>query len=192
VRKDTPERDVDAADVDGASVDYGHIGEHVASVLKAAESAAMEITVRAEQDAAKQVSDAGRQAGMILHEAEGLRAQTEEANRLQREQADAYAERTRKDAEAKAADLLQASRLAATTRAREEEERQKALREDVELTEARLSELGRGLRELATRLEELVATDRPTSDVLAQSPGNDDPSLDAALMATVAAEEEPG
>jgi vacuolar-type H+-ATPase subunit H len=193
MRKHIPERDVDTADVESASVDdYGHIGEHVAAVLRAAESAAMEITARAEEDAAKQVSEAARQAGMILHEAEGIRAETEDANRLQREQADAYAERTRKDAEVKAADLLQAARLAVTTRAHEDEERQRVLRKDIDLTEARLSELGTGLRDLAARLEELVATDRPTADAPAERPGDDDPSLDAALMATVTAEEKPG
>jgi hypothetical protein len=193
MRKHIPERDVNSADVESASVDdYGHIGEHVASVLRAAESAAMEITARAEEDAAKQVSEAARQAGMILHEAEGIRAETEDANRLLREQADAYAERTRKDAEAKAADLLQAARLAATTRAHEDEERQRALRRDIDLSEARLSELGTGLRDLAVRLEELVATDRPTADAPAERPGGDDASLDATLMATVTAEEKPG
>jgi len=169
-------------------VDYGELGEHVASVLKAAELAAKEIRTQAEQEAAAQVSEAGRQAGKILHEAEGLRAETEEANRLMREQAEAYAGRTRRDADVEASKVLQAAEEAAVTRVRDEEVRERVLREDIERTEERLTELGMGLHALAAQLEELVSADRPPADEVDRSRGGDDASLDASLVASIGAE----
>ncbi len=163
-------------------VDYAELGEHVASVLKAAELAAIEIRTQAEQEAAAQVSEAGRQAGKILHEAEGLRAETEEANRLMREQAEAYAGRTRRDADVEASKVLQSADV------RDEEVRERVLREDIERTEERLTELGVGLRDLAARLEELVSADRPPADEVDRSRGGDDASLDASLVASIGAE----
>ena len=169
-------------------VDYAELGEHVASVLKAAELAAIEIRTQAEQEAAAQVSEAGRQAGKILHEAEGLRAETEEANRLMREQAEAYAGRTRRDADVEASKVLQSAEEGAAIRVRDEELRQRVLREDIERTEERLTELGVGLRDLAARLEELVSADRPPADEVDRSRGGDDASLDASLVASIGAE----
>jgi hypothetical protein len=177
----------DGADAKSTDVvDYGELGEHVASVLKAAETAAVEIRRQAEQEAAAQVSEAGGQAGMILHETEGLRAEAEKANRLMREEAEAYAGRTRRDADIEAAKVLQAAEQTAATRASEEEVRQRALREDIERTETRLTELGAGLRDLATRLEELVSVDR--ADGAAPTRDGDDASLDRSLMASIEAE----
>jgi hypothetical protein len=167
------------------AVDYAQLGEHVASVLNAAELAATAIRTQAEQEGAAQVTEAGRQAGKILHEAEGLRTEAEEANRLMREQAESYAERTRRDADVEASRLLEAAQKAAATLAREEELRQRELREDIERTEKRLTELGAGLRDLATRLDELVYAGRPPADEADQS---HDASLDASLMATIGAE----
>lgn len=178
---------VDGADPQNSDgVDYGELGAHVASVLEAAETAAAEIRRQAEQEAAAQVSEAGRQAGMILHETEGLRAEAEKANQLMREEADAYAARTRQDADIEAAKVLQAAEQVAATRASEEAARQRALREDIERTETRLTELGTGLRDLATRLEELVSVDRP--EQAGQTREGDDASLDRSLMASIEAE----
>jgi hypothetical protein len=183
--------EVSSTHADGADpqsidvVDYGEMGVHVASVLKAAEAAAVEIKRQAEQEAAAQVGEAGRQAGMILHETEGLRAEAEKANRLMREEAEAYAERTRRDADTEAASVLQAAERAAATRTSDDEARQRALREDIERTETRLSELGTGLHDLATRLEELVS-DRV--DGAARARDGDDASLDRSLMASIEAE----
>jgi len=176
--------DVRSADV----VDYGDLGEHVASVLKAAELAAVGIRTQAEQEASAQVSEAGRQAGKILHEVEGLRAEAEEANRLMREQAESYAERTRQDADGEASKVLHAAEEAAATLARDEEVRQKALREDIARAEKRLTELGVGLRDLAARLEELVNADGPPADEADQGREGDDASLDASLMASIGTE----
>ena len=82
-----PVESMDAHGTDTA--DYEELGEHVASVLKAAQLAALEIRAKAEQEAEAQVTEAGRQAGKILHDAEGLRAEAE-----------AYAARARQDADA--------------------------------------------------------------------------------------------
>jgi vacuolar-type H+-ATPase subunit H len=169
-------------------LDYEKLGEHVASVLKAAELAVQGMRAKAEQEAEKQVSEAGRQAGRILHEAEGLRAETEETSRVLREQAEAYAERTRQDADAEAAKVLLAAEEKAATRARDEEERQRALREDIERSEKRLTELGAGLRDLATRLEELVGAKRPLADEVDERPPGDGASLDTSLIASIGAE----
>ena len=178
-----PDEAADARSID--AVDYAQLGEHVASVLNAAELAATAIRTQAEQEGAAQVTEAGRQAGKILHEAEGLRTEAEEANRLMREQAESYAERTRRDADVEASRLLEAAQKAAATLAREEELRQRELREDIERTEKRLTELGAGLRDLATSLDELVNAGRPPADEADQSHAA---SLDASLMATIGAE----
>jgi vacuolar-type H+-ATPase subunit H len=180
----TEDEDARSPDV----VDYEELGEHVASVLKAAELAAQEIRTRAENEAMAQVSEAGRQAGTMLHEAEGLRAETEEANRAMREQAESYAEKTRRDADAEASNVLQAAEQAVVTRASDDEARQTALHEDIERTERRLTELVSGLRDLAERLEELVSADQPDADEVDQRSGGDDASLDASLMASIGAE----
>jgi hypothetical protein len=179
---------VESADAQSTDVvDYEELGKHVASVLKAAELAVQGIRTQAEQEAAAQVSEAGRQAGRILHEAEGLRAETEEANRLMREQAEAYAGRTRQDADVEASKVLQAAEEAAATRAGDEEVRQRALRANIERAEERLTELGAGLRDLAARLEELVSADRPPADEVDQRRGGDEASLDASLIASIGA-----
>jgi hypothetical protein len=166
-------------------VDYGELGEHVASVLKAAETAAVEIRRQAEQEAVAQVGEAGRQAGMILHETEGLRAEAEKADRLMREEAETYAARMRRDADIEAAKILQAAEQAAATRTSEEEARQRALREDIKRSEARLIELGTGLHDLATRLEELVSV---RADGAARTRDGDEASLERSLIASIEAE----
>ena len=165
-----PVENMEAHSTDG--VDFEELGEHVASVLKAAELAARGIRTKAEREAEAQVTEAGRQAGEILHDAEGLRAEAE-----------AYATRTREDADAQASKVLQAAREEAAIRARDEEERQRALREDIERSENRLTELGAGLRDLATRLEELVGADR--ADEADQRRTGDNASLDTSLIASI-------
>jgi hypothetical protein len=165
-----PVENMEADSTDG--VDFEELGEHVASVLKAAELAARGIRTKADGEAEAQVTEAGRQAGEILHDAEGLRAEAE-----------AYATRTREDADAQASKVLQAAREEAAIRARDEEERQRALREDIERSENRLTELGAGLRDLATRLEELVGADR--ADEADQRRTGDSASLDTSLIASI-------
>jgi vacuolar-type H+-ATPase subunit H len=169
-------------------VNYEELGEHVASVLKAAELAARGIRTKAEQEAEARVSEAGRQAGRILHDAEGLRAETEDASRVLREQAEAYAGRTRQDADVEASKVLQAAQEAVATVTRDEEERQGTLREDIERSEKRLTELGAGLRDLAMRLEELVGTDRPLADEVDQRRTDDGASLDTSLIESIGAD----
>jgi DNA repair exonuclease SbcCD ATPase subunit len=165
-----PVESMDAHGSDGA--DYEELGEHVASVLKAAELAAREIRTKAEQEAEAQVTEAGRQAGKILHDAEGLRAEAE-----------AYAARTRQDADAQASKALQDAEETAADRTREEDERQRALREDIERSKKRLTELGAGLRDLATRLDELVGLD-PADDGVQRRTG-ESASLDTSLIASI-------
>jgi hypothetical protein len=165
-----PVESMNAHGTEGAA--YEELGEHVASVLKAAGLAARGIRTKAEQEAEAQVTEAGRQAGEILHDAEGLRAEAE-----------AYATRTRQDADARASKVLQDAQEAAANRTREEDERQGALREDIERSENRLTQLGAGLRDLATRLEELVGAD--PADEGDQRRTRDSASLDTSLIASI-------
>jgi hypothetical protein len=59
------------------------------------------------------------------------------------------------------------------------------LHEDIERTETRLTELGTGLHDLATRLEELVSDH---ADGAGRTRDGDDASLDRSLMASIEAE----
>jgi hypothetical protein len=81
--------------------------------------------------------------------------------------------------------VLQAAEETAATRGRDEEERRRALREDIERSEKRLTELGAGLRDLAARLEELVSGDRPLADEVAEDGSRDGASLDTSLIASI-------
>ena len=169
---------------------YRDLGDHVASVLNAAEAAAAVIREQAGQEAAAKVGEATRRAGTILHEAEGLRAESVESDRQLRAQAEAYAERTRREADEEAAKLLEAARETAATTTREQEARQHALREDIARTEKRLAELGLGLRDLAAQLEALVMA-KAAREGETEVRRDDGASLDTSLMASLGAERPP-
>jgi cell division septum initiation protein DivIVA len=119
---------------EGAPADYSQFGEHVASVLKAAEAAAERLA-----------EDARRQATDILGQAKNVR-----------EQADVYAEQKQREVDAETAKLLEAAELSAARRVQDARQRNEALHKDLELTEKRLQDLVTGLRTLASHLEDLL------------------------------------
>jgi cell division septum initiation protein DivIVA len=117
-----------------APADYSHFGEHVASVLKAAEAAAERVA-----------EDARRDAAAILGEAKDVR-----------EQAEVYAQQKQREADAQAAKVVEGAELTATRRVHEARQRNEALHKDLELTETRLRDLVTGLRNLASHLDGLL------------------------------------
>jgi cell division septum initiation protein DivIVA len=119
---------------EGAPADYSQFGEHVASVLKAAEAAAERLA-----------EDARRQATDILAHAKNVR-----------EQADVYAEQKQREVDAETAKLLEAAELSAARRVQDARQRNEALHKDLDLTEKRLQDLVTGLRTLASHLEDLL------------------------------------
>jgi hypothetical protein len=147
--------------------DYTKLGEHIATVLKTAKEAAERITDEAHNDAERlrersqeetstRLAEANLEAAKMLSEADQRRVQTEEASKAARERADTYANEKRREAEAKASKAIADAEQVAARRARAGEERQRTLRENVDLTEKRLEQLAAGLRDLAGRLETLV------------------------------------
>jgi len=125
-------------------VDYTKLGEHVASVVKAAEVAAERIREEANLEAATTLSEADR-----------VRAEAEEATKMMREGAAADAEAKRREAEAEAAKVIASAKLVETSEAKAAEERLMTLQQHIELTEKRLNQLAGGLRNVAVQLEDL-------------------------------------
>jgi vacuolar-type H+-ATPase subunit E/Vma4 len=125
-------------------VDYTKLGEHVASVVKAAEVAAERIREEANLEAATTLSEADR-----------VRAEAEEATKMMREGAVADAEAKRREAEAEAAKVIATAKQEEMREAKATEERLTTLQQHIELTEKRLNQLAGGLRNVAVQLEDL-------------------------------------
>lgn len=164
--------DPDLPDTKVNELGRANFGEHLESVLKAAEDAAdrlledarmRAIAIRdgAERDASSRVEVAEATAARLTEEsetahaealaaAERVRAAAEKDAADQRAEAEAFAAKLRADAERDAASFAQ------QTQARHEE-----LLNDTSLAEDRLRRLVGGLREVADRLDGLVS---PTED----------------------------
>lgn len=145
------------ADGEKGSEDYGELAPHVAAVLEVAAASGDRIREEAEADAQRIIDAAQQTAGKVLHDAEALRAQKDEAAAGAHERAEVYAERRRRDAEAEARKILEeaeeiASRQLGKLVAREDE-----LRDKIEASEQRVASLVAELRELVAGLEGLVA-----------------------------------
>ena len=125
-------------------VDYTKLGEHVASVVKAAEVAAERIREEANREAATTISEADR-----------LRAEAKEATKMMREGAAADAEAKRREAEAEAAKVILSAKREEAREVKVAEERLATLQQHIELTEKRLNQLAGGLRNVAVQLEAL-------------------------------------
>lgn len=115
--------------------DYGKLGEHVASVLEAANAAAAKIREEAEKEV-----------------------------RETRQRANDYAAEKRREAEDEAADIVARAEREASEHTNVAQERGRALANNVALSEERLRQLVAGLRDLAGRLEELVQAEPPRND----------------------------
>jgi type IV secretory pathway VirB10-like protein len=167
------------ADAEGTA-DYTELGEHVASVLHAANEAAARIRQEAEEDAERiadasrkeamaTLSEANRDADKLLFEADQRRAEADEAAKATRTAADAYADQQRREGHAEASRLIAEADQEAARRAHAAADRYQTLRDNVARTEDRLDQLVAGLRELAARLDEVLRPDasnpgRPATD----------------------------
>jgi hypothetical protein len=164
---DTVPRTPDAVEEAEPLMDYGQLGEHVTSVLDAANTAAAKIREDARTNAERVTKQSQSEASALLEQARGhaeklsreserLSAEVKEENREMARQAEAYAGEKRQEAEAEAAGILSRARREASEHTRAAQERRSALAKDVALSEERLGQLVSGLRNLAVQLEELV------------------------------------
>ena len=181
---------------DALAVDYRQIGEHIASVLESARAAATKIrddaredahrvAERAREEAAETLAAAQREATSVKAEAERLRSDVEAASREERRNADSYAADTRKTAQGEAARIVDEAKEHARKHVRATEERSRSLDRNIGLAEERLTQLAGGLRDLAGRLEKVVAGDKDAAEPTDARAV--DPSLDESLRASASA-----
>jgi F0F1-type ATP synthase membrane subunit b/b' len=188
-----------------ADLEIARVGEHVSSVVQAANQAARRIEEdarihaerlreRVQKQAASTLDDARREAEKLLVEAERLRTEAESESKEIRERAETYAAEKLRDAEAEAAGVVARAERLAQASASAAEERSRWLESNVELAEKRLKQLATGLFDTASRLQGLI--ERPG----AHAPGEESASepmgeeasapageglLDEALVASV-------
>jgi len=195
-------RTPDAVEEAEPLMDYGKLGEHVTSVLEAANNAAAKIredartnaervTKQSKSEASALLEEARTHAQKLSRESERLGAEAEKENRELARQAEAYATEKRQEAEAEAASILSRARRDASEHTRAAQERRIALDKDVALSEERLGQLVNGLRNLALQLEELVRPDpEPTTSTSAIA-RDQDSSLEESLRRSAAAPKSP-
>ena len=179
--------------------DYGKLGEHVTSVLEAANEAAAKIREDARTNAervAKQsqtearalLEQAQEHAEKLSRESERLHAEAKKESRELTQRAESYVAEKRREAEAESTGILSRALREASEHTRAAQERRSALARDVALSEERLGQLAGGLRNLAVRLEELVHAE--PAPAKSDSPVVDqDPSLEESLRPSVAVPE---
>ena len=155
-------------------VDTGRVGEHVATVLQAAEQAAgrlmeearqqaEQIRAAAERDAAARREAAEATAQRLEAEAERARAETLAASEEKRAAADADTSSMRAEAEQQAAEIRAAAERDASSLRDAAAARHRELLTDTALAEDRLRRLVAGLREVADRLDGLVGVGEPVA-----------------------------
>ncbi len=170
-------------------LDAATIGEHVASVLKAAEAAAANLRVEAEQDSKRVREQAQREADEIRarvgREAESERQEAQHAletagkvAKATRSEADRYAEERRREADSQVRRLVQDAERQAAEIGDVGAERHRVLLADIAASESRMSELAESLRDVAARLEGVVGANRGGNGVA--------PSIGDSLQASVA------
>jgi cell division septum initiation protein DivIVA len=197
---DTGPRTVEAADEPELLTDYGKLGEHVTSVLEAANKAAAKIREDARTNSERVVKQSQSEARALLEQAqehaeklsresERLRAEAKKESREMTQRAEAYVAEKRREAEAEATRILSRARREASEHTRAAQERRSELAKDVALSEERLGQLVGGLRNLAVRLEELVHPEPGHAKSNVAIVGDRDPSLEESLRPSVAAPE---
>ena len=194
----------DAAEEAEPLMDYGKLGEHVTSVLEAANMAAAKIREDARANAERVTTQSQSEASALrlLHppvevsrghaeklsrESERLSAGAKKETRELARQAEAYAAEKRREAEAEAASILSGARREASEHTRAAQERRSALAKDVALSEERLGQLVSGLRNLALQLEELVRPDPEPATSNSAIARDQDSSLEESLRRSAAA-----
>jgi hypothetical protein len=176
---------------------YAQFGEHLSSVLQAANEAAKKVEddarteaerlrKRTQSQAASTLDGARRESEKILAEAERLRTEAQNESSQTRKQAETYATEKLRDAETKAADIVSRAEEVANTRSIAAQERSRELEANVELTEIRLQQLATGLVDTASRLEGLI--ERPVPHVAAEksaSEPTEERMLEETLVASI-------
>jgi hypothetical protein len=179
------------------AADYGKLGEHVTSVLEAANQAAAKIREEARSTAQEIAERAQREAGTWLekaraeteklsHEASRLRIEAEEESLEMKERANAYDTEKRREADRQASALIAGAKREASEHTRAAQERGAALAKNIELSEQRLRQLVAGLRDLAVRLEELLQAAPDASADAAAETRQADESMDESLRRSAA------
>jgi hypothetical protein len=152
---------------ESAGLDMSSVGEHVASVLAAAEAAAQRIRSEAQQEAKETEQEAARAANEIrtraTQEAQAERAssrrlvdEAEVASRGIRAEADQYADDRRREAEAQAAQTVRDAERRAASIADTSDERNRVLLANIAESETRLRDLAQSLRGVAASLDDVV------------------------------------
>lgn len=155
--------------------DYAGLGEHVVSVVKAADEAAAKIRQEAADDAARIaaaskgeanaiLSEANHDADKLLFEVEQRRAEADRAADATRRAAEEYADQQRREAQEHASRLIAEADQEAARRAQATAERYDTLQDNLVRTEERLEQLVGGLRELAQRLEDVLGSRAPVEE----------------------------
>jgi hypothetical protein len=178
------------------------VGEHIASVLGAAEAAAAKLRTDAEAEARSTKEDATRLAEELRarasEEAESARASARErveAAKAEssdiRAEADRYAGERRREADVQAAQVVRDAERRAASIAEAAAERHRVVLANIETSESRLRDLAESLRRVAGSLDTIVDDGRGgrTSEPNVQPAEPPDDSLVAALTPTVEAEE---
>jgi hypothetical protein len=184
VHSDSPETWTAQDEPPEVAADYGKLGEHVTSVLEAANQAAATIRDEARTTAKDIVERAQREAGTWLEKA---RAETEEESREMKERANAYATEKRREADRQASALTARAKREASEQTKAAQERGAALAKNVELSEQRLRQLVGGLRDLAVRLEELLQAPAAGDGASAETPTSGE-SMEESLRRSAAAQ----
>ena len=177
--------------------DYAQFGEHLSSVLQAANEAAKKLEddarteaerlrERTQSQAASTLDSARQESEKLLAEAERQRTEAENEINQTRKQAETYAAEKLRDAEAQAADIVSRAEEVAKTRSIAAEKRSRELEANVELAEERLQQLATGLVDFASRLEGFI--ERPVAHVGGEksaSEPTEERMLDKTLVASI-------
>ncbi|MFL6069352.1 MAG: hypothetical protein ACJ74N_16640 [Gaiellaceae bacterium] len=139
--------DKETATPTAARDDAGRVGEHVAGIVAAAESAAATIRADAEREAERLRTDAER----TLEDARSAAAKI-------KAEAEAYAETRRRDAAAAAARVVDEAERHALSIADDAAQRDRVLLANIEASEHRLRDLARSLRTVAASLDDVVGS----------------------------------
>jgi len=151
------------------------VGEHITSVLAAAEAAAAKLRAEAAQDAKAVVEEAKRRAeGMISRareESESTRAsaqhtlgEAEAASRDLRSDADRYATNRRREADEQATQIVVEAERNAAVVAETAKERHRVVLTNIATSEARLRDLAKSLRGVASALDKVVGDRAASTD----------------------------
>jgi hypothetical protein len=152
----------------GGEIDFNRVGDHVGSILSAANEAALRIQEEAREEAKRIRAEAQKEATERLQAArEDAEAAMAEADRLRLEAAawaeqartssDASAAERRAEAEAEAREIVAAAERQAASFSEDAEHRYNGLRMDISAAEERLRQLATGLHDLSAWVDTLVS-----------------------------------